>query len=166
MSSKEFTKEFVKGFDYELQNRQFALISMSGVARRLNGDHRAAFWGGYSRLERFNLPRYEQAALRWGMDAKPTAWTRARGTLIGATPTFMLHSLLKFAYPKTVKYLKELRRVRGMGPEDGKAFLDYMVDQEVFQIEMMQLALDSRFSEITPKLEHFFGKYEGEELFS
>ncbi|MER8041213.1 hypothetical protein ACWEP8_27050 [Streptomyces hydrogenans] len=160
------SKEFTKGFDYELQNRQFALISMSGVARRLDGDPRSSFWGGYSRLERFNVPRYEQAALRWGMDAKPTAWTRARGTLIGATPTFMLHSLLEFAYPRTVKYLEDLRRVRGTGPDDGLAFLDYMVDQEVVQIEMMQLALKGRFSEITPRLEEFFGRYEGEELFA
>ncbi|MFB7103708.1 hypothetical protein [Streptomyces hydrogenans] len=161
-----FSEGFTKGFAYELQNRHFALISMSGVARRLDGDPRSAFWGGYSRLERFNVPRYEQAALRWGMDAKPTAWTKARGTLVGATPEFMLHSLLKFAYPKTVKYLEELRRVRGLGPGDGKAFLDYMVDQEVVQIEMMRLALGGRYSEITPKLDEFFGTYENVELFS
>ncbi|MGW5780639.1 hypothetical protein [Streptomyces sp. NPDC003863] len=161
-----YSIEFREGFDYELQNRQFALISMSGVARRLHGDPQLSFWGGYSELERFNVPRYEQAAHRWGMNAKPTGWTKTRGTLIGATPKFMLRPLLKFAYPKTVKYLEDLRRVRGTGPKDGKAFLDYMVDQEVIQIEMMQLALSGRFSDIAPKLEEFFRKYENKELFS
>ncbi|WP_432062398.1 hypothetical protein [Streptomyces sp. S1] len=161
-----FSTQFTEGFDYELQNRRFALISMSGIARRLHGDPRISFWGGYSDLERFNVPRYEEAARRWGRSAKPTAWTRVRGALIGATPRFMLRPLLAFAYPKTVKYLEDLRRVRGTGPEDGKAFLDYMVDQEVVQIEMMRLALDDRFSEIAPKLEDFFSKYEDARLFS
>lgn len=161
-----YSKQFTEGFGYELQNRQFALISMSGVAKRLAGDPRLPFWKGYSELEHFNAPRYEEAARRWGMSAAPTAWTKARGALIGATPKFMLRSLLKFAYPKTVEYLEDLRRVRGTGPADGKVFLDYMVDQEVLQIEMMQLALNGRFSEITPKLEAFFRRYEGERLFS
>ncbi|MFF2777404.1 hypothetical protein ACFVU3_21135 [Streptomyces sp. NPDC058052] len=161
-----YSAEFSKGFDYELQNRQFALISMSGVARRLGRDPQVAFWGGYSELERFNVPRYEQAARKWGMNTEPTAWTKARGSLVGATPKFMLRSLLKFAYPRTVKYLDDLRRVRGAGPGDGRKFLDYMIDQEVVQIEMMRLALNQRFSEIAPELESFFRRYENEDLFS
>ncbi|MFE3455768.1 hypothetical protein ACFXJ8_43370 [Nonomuraea sp. NPDC059194] len=159
------SKEFTKAFEYELQNRAFALRAMFGIARRLHGDPQNDFWGGYARLERFNVPRYAEAAQRWGLDPQPQTWTRIRGTVIGATPKFMLRSLLKFAYPKTVEYLEELRRMRGLGPDDGKAFLDYVVDQEVVQIEMMQLALNERYPEITRNLEAFFQKYSDKDLF-
>ncbi|MFF0384179.1 hypothetical protein [Streptomyces sp. NPDC004286] len=159
------SEEFTKAFDYELQNRAFALLSMSGIARRLKGDPRNAFWDGYVKLEHFNAPRYAEAARRWGFGDQPTQWTKIRGALIGATPKFMLQSLLKFAYPKTVEYLEDLRRMRGVGPDDGKEFLDYVVEQEILQIEMMQLALNERYASITRNLESFFRKYRDTELF-
>ncbi|WP_435220542.1 hypothetical protein [Streptomyces sp. Tue6028] len=159
------SEEFTKAFDYELQNRAFAMLSMSGIARRLKGDPQNAFWSGYVKLEQFNAPRYAEAARRWGLDDQPTQWTKIRGKAIGATPKFMLRSLLKFAYPKTVEYLEDLRRMRGVGPDDGKAFLEYVVEQEILQIEMMQLAMNERYAGITRNLESFFQKYSDRELF-
>lgn len=157
--------EFDKGFQHELANRAFALRAMEGIARRLHRDPQLPFWDGYAALERFNLPRYEKAASRWGLEARPGWWTRTRGAAIGATPKPLLGRLLKFAYPKTVAYRDELRRLRGIGPEDGKVFLDYMVDQEDLQVEMMQLALDRRYAEVTPAVDAFFLKYRDREVF-
>ncbi|MFC9399235.1 hypothetical protein ACFTWS_39945 [Streptomyces sp. NPDC057027] len=160
-------KSFDQGFAHELQNRAFALRSMSGVARRLRGDGRTdlPFWEGYAELERFNVPRYAEAARRWNLSMQPSPWTKARAALVGSTPKFLLRRLLEFAHPKTVEYLEDLRRLRDAGPSDGRDFLEYMVQQEAVQIQMMKLALERRYSEIPTELDAFFLAHQERNLF-
>ncbi|MFD5695310.1 hypothetical protein [Streptomyces rubiginosohelvolus] len=157
--------EFTKGFQHELANRAFALRSTEGIAKRLHGDPRHAFWASYVKLERFNAPRYQQAATQWGLDAQPTLWTKARGAASGAAPKLLLTPFLKFAHPKTVEYLEDLRRLRAIGPPDGEAFLDYMVNQEALQVEMMQLALEKRYPEVARRVDEFLLKYRDQQTF-
>lgn len=159
------SEDFARGFRYELANRAFALRATNGVARRLDDDPRRCFWASYARLEQFNAPRYREAARRWGMDPSPRAWTRFRGAASGAAPKALLNPLLKLAHPMTVDYVAELRRLRTIGPEDGDAFLGYVVDQEVLQVEMMRLAIAGRHNEVVHLVESFLAKNRARRLF-
>ncbi|WP_431823758.1 hypothetical protein [Burkholderia sp. F1] len=152
------TDAFIKGFRYELANRAFALRAIARVARRLDGDARLPFWEAYLKLEQFNAPRYRAAARTWGLDAAPGWWTRGKAWAVGSVPKLLLTSLLKFVYSQTVPYLEELRNLRRIGPAEAHAFLDYVVDQEAVQVEMMRLALDGRHAEVTHHLDAFLRK--------
>ncbi len=159
------SREFARAFRHEIANRSWALRSTSGIARRLEADPSRAFWAAYVRLEEFNAPRYRRAAQRWGLDPDPGPWTRLRGAVSGAAPRVLIAPFLKYAYPKTVEYVEELRRLRDMGPGDGAAFLDYVVEQEVLQVHMMRLALEGRYAEVVALVEEFLLAHRAQRVF-
>lgn len=159
------SEQFTHGFRHELANRSFALRCTEVIVGHLHGDPRHAFWESYAELERFNAPRYAQAADRWGLNTQPSIWTRLRGATAGAAPKPRLTPLLKFAYPTTVAYLEELHRLRSIGTRDGKAFLDYMVNQEALQVEVLQLALTTRYQEAATRVDEFLAKHRHPPLF-
>lgn len=155
------TNTFIKGFKSEIQNRAFALRAIGRLAKRLDGDPRQVLWAAYLKLEVFNAPIYHHAAARWGMDATPGAGTRVKAWVISSVPKFLLGPFLRFVHSKTVIYCEELRKLRSIGPADSRDFLDYMVDQEDLQIEMMRLSLDGQDSVLTRKLDSFIQRYDG-----
>jgi len=159
------SEEFSRGFRHELANRAWALRSTSGIARRLEGNPSRAFWAGYVRLEEFNAIRYRQAAQHWGVPSKTRRWTRLRGAVSGAAPRAVVSRFLRYAYPKTAEYVDVLRRLRDIGPQDGAEFLDYMVEQEILQVEMMRLALAKRYGEVPPLVDEFLRAYRGHNPF-
>lgn len=155
------SKEFIKGFRHELANRAFAFLALERLVERLEGDERGLFWKTYLDLETFNRPRYETAAARWGLDVTPGILTRLKAWVVSSVPKKFRGLLLKFVYSETVKYLEWLRNLRRQGPAEAGKFLDYMVEQEEVQIEMMRMALSGRYSDITRRADDFFLKYNG-----
>ncbi|MCO5397797.1 hypothetical protein [Ralstonia soli] len=158
------TNTFTKGFRSEIQNRAFALRAIERLAKRLDGDPRQVLWAAYLKLEVFNAPIYQQAAARWGLDATPGAATLVKAWVIGSVPRFLLRPFLKYVHSQTVIYCEKLRKLRSIGPSDSLEFLEYMVDQEDFQIELMRLSLDGRDSILGNKIDAFIRKYEGKIL--
>ncbi|MDR0242187.1 MAG: hypothetical protein LBJ65_11360 [Burkholderia sp.] len=152
---------FAKGFKGEIQNRAFAIRAIGRLANRLDGDPRQPLWAAYLKLEEFNVPIYRQAAARWGLDVTPKAGTLIKAWMLGSVPKCLLGPFLKLVYSKTVVYCEELRRLRNIGPSDSRDFLDYMVDQEDLQIEMMRLSLDGQDAALARKIDSFFNKYDG-----
>lgn len=155
------SKKFISGFRHELANRAFALIAVRRMAERLQGDERRVFWKTYWDLERFNAPRYAAAARQWAPAFKPGLWPVLKAWLVSSVPNPLLGLLLKVVHRETVKYLKWLKALRDMGPADARLFLDYMIEQEELQIEMMQLALSDRYTDIVRRADKFFLKYSG-----
>ncbi|KEZ04298.1 hypothetical protein GQ57_19135 [Burkholderia sp. MSh2] len=153
------SNEFSKGFKGEIQNRAFALRAIGRLANRLEGDPRQPLWAAYLRLEEFNEPIYRQVAGRWGMDVTPGTGTLIKAWVLGSVPKFLLKPFLKLVYSKTVVYCDELRKLRSIGPSNSRDFLDYMVDQEDFQIEMMRLSLDGQDAVLARKIDSFVQKY-------
>ncbi|UTV59953.1 hypothetical protein [Burkholderia arboris] len=155
------SSQFAKGFKGEVQNRAFALRAIGRLANRLDGDPRQPLWAAYLKLEEFNAPVYRQAAARWGIGTTPGAGTRIKAWVIGSVPKCLLRPFLKFVHAKTVVYCDELRKLRNIGPSDSRIFLDYMVDQEDFQIELMRLSLDGQDAVLARKIDSFLEKYDG-----
>lgn len=154
------SSEFLDGFDGEIQNRAFALRAIGRLSNRLDGDPRQPLWAAYLKLEEFNEPIYHEAAARWAMDVTPRTGTLIKAWILGSVPKFLLRSFLKLVYSKTVKYCDELRKIRSIGPLSAKEFLDYMVDQEDFQIEMMRLSLDGKDVVLARKIDSFIATYD------
>ncbi|WP_322085239.1 hypothetical protein [Burkholderia sp. BCC1999] len=155
------TSHFARGFKGEIQNRAFAIRAIARLANRLDGDPRQSLWAAYLRLEEFNAPIYRQAAARWGLDVAPNTGTLLKAWVISSVPKLLLRPFLKLVYSKTVVYCEELRRLRNIGPSDCRDFLDYMVEQEDLQIEMMRLSLDGQDAVLARKVDSFVKKYDG-----
>lgn len=155
------SKKFLQGFDHELQNRAFAYLAITRMCERLQGDVRLVFWQSYLDLEVFNRPRYEAAALQWGLNTAPGAWTKVKAWLVSSVPKPLLGTLLTVVYKETLKYMRWLRMLRNEGPRDSASFLDYMIAQEEVQIEMMHMALGGRYGEIQAHAKRFFARHGG-----
>ncbi|WP_440466467.1 hypothetical protein ACKI1H_23000 [Pseudomonas sp. YH-1] len=153
------SKAFLKGFRHELANRSFALITVRRMAGRLEGDAWFAFWKTYWDLEVLNARRYEAAALIWGLDPAPGIATRLKARLVSSVPRFLMRSLVAYVHRETIAYAGWLRDLRKVGPTRASTFLDYMVEQEDLQIELMRLALEGRHGEIAARAEDFFLRY-------
>ncbi|AZC23950.1 MULTISPECIES: hypothetical protein [Pseudomonas] len=155
------SEAFIHDFARELANRAFALITVRRLCERLEGDKSQVFWKTYWDLELFNADRYGAAARHWGLDATPAAMTRLKAWLISSTPKVLLGALVRVFHKGTIDYVDWLRKLRQAGPVEARAFLDYMVEQEVLQVEMMQLAIAGRYSDIAQRADAFFLKYNG-----
>lgn len=146
---------FSAGFGYELANRVFARRSMALLAERTKQLDSAPFWQAYHRLEEFNAPRFAAAAERMKIAPSNLRVAQIRGWATGRTPHALLTELLRFAYPRTVEYAQDLRRLAADGPETERQFLDYMVRQEDLQVRMMHAALQKNYAQITTMVEEF-----------
>ncbi|HHK0531378.1 MULTISPECIES: hypothetical protein [Pseudomonas] len=153
------SKKFLKGFKHELANRAFALMTVRRMAGRLEGDPWFSFWKTYWDLEVLNARRYEAAALIWGLDPAPGFATKLKAWLVSSVPRCLMVVLVKFVLKETVAYAEWLRDLCSEGPSGASAFLDYMVEQEDLQIELMRMALAGRHREIAGYAEDFFLKY-------
>lgn len=154
MSDKIY-QEFLKGFKFEVDNRIFALRAIARIANRTRGTPEGVFWDCYLRLEHHSELYYIKMARKWGIDPTPKILVRLKSFVIGNTPKILLNSLLAYVHPKTIFYLSKLKKVRDIGPDLECDFLNYMVAQEVTQIEMMRLALVGDYSYIPIYLDEF-----------
>jgi hypothetical protein len=152
---------FLKGLRHELANRAFARAAVTRMARRLEGQPAHPFWQAYAELEAFNQPRYQAAAERWGLDPTPRLATRLKAWLVSSVPRPLQGLLLRLVHRETVKYMAWLQGLGRSGPADARRFLGYMLDQEQLQLEMMGLALNGRYRDVTGRADAFFRKYNG-----
>ena len=86
---------------------------------------------------------------------------RLKALAVSSLPARLHGPLLRFIYRETLKYLEWLKKLRQQGPANARRFLEYMVEQEEVQLEMMRLALAGRYAEIARCADDFFLKYDG-----
>lgn len=148
---------FEQGFRAELANREFARIGMAATAIRTEKHETAPFWRAYDRLERFNAPRYRAAAQRLGISDSTGAGARLRGRLVGWMPNSLRRESIRFAFPRTVEYVEDLRRLAAIGPTSEADFFDYMLRQEELQVNMMEAMLRGRNVAAESLVDRFIG---------
>ncbi len=146
---------FIKGFKHEQANRAFAMRSAERLSKRLEGDVQHPFWQAYLRLEQFNAPRYQAAALAWDLDSNTGWWPEVKAWVVGLAPKILMEPALKITHTSTVRYVETLRDLQRIGPADSQDFLNYMVAQEILQVEMMELALRGEYVEIVRRVDDF-----------
>lgn len=152
--------KFEKLLRKELENRAFAIRGIKRLADRMPAaDPRRVLWTTYYELEEFNVPRYAAAARRLGITYSPGIWTKAKAWAIGSTPIVLHDLLLKTVLQLTIKYLESLKELKAAGPPAENEFLQYVVDQEVVQIDMMKCGVRGSYSEIPDLFRSFKSKY-------
>jgi len=151
--------EFLAGFEHEVANRAFALRSAQRLSTRMADTEYAGFWSAYLRLEQFNAPVYDEVAVKWGISTDPAFWTRFRAWAVSLTPEPMMTMALESTLARTRAYVITLQELQSIGPEDDRAFLEYMVAQEQLQVEMMRLALAGSSEEIPALVDAFISQY-------
>lgn len=149
------TDEFIKGFKHELSNRAFALRTAERLSKRLEGDEQHTFWQAYLKLEQFNLLRYQAAAFNWDLDSNTGWWPEIKAWIVSWAPSALMEPALKATHASTVRYVETLRSLQQIGPADSQDFLNYMVAQEILQVEMMELALRGEYAEIMKHVDDF-----------
>ena len=150
---------FEDGFRYELANRDFSRIGMTKLRSRTRERPDADFWGSYARLEEFNRPIYRAACRRMGIIYSTSPATRLRGLALGSAPLVVLPEVLRIAYPRTVEYLEDIRRLRQAGPEREGEFLRYMDEQEEIQVSMMHDALRRDYEACRRRVDDFIADW-------
>lgn len=153
------SNKFMKGMKYEIANRAFALNAIERISNRVKGRPEYVFWSSYVELEKFSAPKYFEFAKKIGLDPSPSAYTRIRAWSTNLIPTLLFGSTLKLVYVLTKAYLNDLKKVRDLGNSEDMKFLDYMIAQEELQIELMELAIEKKYSEIRSKTTDFIDLY-------
>lgn len=152
-------QEFIDGFQYEIANRSFSLMTSKQMIEKFDGEPMQIFWKSYQRLEQFNVEQYARVVNQFGLNMQPELWAEGKAYLLGLLPKIFIDFALQSALNKTKIYVDKLSYLRGIGPESDIDFLDYMVAQESLQVEMMQLALDGRYQDSQILVDLFIDKF-------
>lgn len=132
---------FVDGFRSEIANRNFARLVTEKLATTAAEDQGRALWSAYHSLEVFNLSIYHPVATQWGLDTTVGHVTRLKAEVLARFPQALHPWLLSSTLKRTKDYMITLEALQTIGPDSEHWFLQYMVDQEALQIDMMEKAI-------------------------
>jgi len=154
------SKEFIKLFDYEIQNRAFALNTMKTAAED-SANRALPFFKAYLALEELNQKLYSPIATKHELNMMPRWWTRTRTTL-GLWGAALLPDVgLKVAHRITVDYVPQLEELESLSPEEDKAFFNYVVAQEKAQADASGMILKGNVEQAAGILKSFVQKHKG-----
>lgn len=135
---------FTDKLQYELNNRAFALASMTKAVTKAAPSNALEFWQAYRSLEVLNQQKHRLIAEKYGLEPEQFVVmfkVHATELLISLFPDKMMEGLTT----ATAEYVGELKVLRELSPKEDRAFFDYAVAQEQAQAEALQHALAGRF---------------------
>jgi len=154
-SESDMNKEFLELFDYEIQNRAFALKSFDGIlADDLENTNRA-FYEAYHALELVNQKKYRPVAKKYDLDMAPRWWTRTRTSLGLVVGKIFQDSLMKVMHNATVKYVGKLQRLEHLAPDEDKPFFTYVVAQEQAQADAIGFLISGELEKAVKRIDDF-----------
>ena len=130
---------FLNHFEYEVQNRAFALLSTDKARFETKNTEFHQFWSTYFELEKLNQLKYKPYAEKYQI--KMDAGFSARVKLYFASlsmklfPTFVLNAMTD----ATIKYVEKLETLKELSPPEDSTFFDYVIRQERVQAEALTL---------------------------
>ena len=130
---------YMKHLKYEYNNRTFAYISMKKAAQVLEGEPAGSFYQAYFDMEVISQTIYKSYAISLDFNYQPNWFTRFRGHLGGFAThfiTFRPQSLINIIEP----YIVKLEQLRDLADSQHRGFFDYVVAQEMAQLEASQVA--------------------------
>ncbi|WP_390617601.1 hypothetical protein [Maricurvus nonylphenolicus] len=152
------SKEFINLFDYEIQNRAFALASMEALVRTGDVNPNLEFFKAYLELEKLNQKKFSPVASKHQLSVEPRWWTRTRTRLGMCMSNIMPETSLKVIHKATVKYVAQLQALEAVSPEQDKAFFAYVVAQEQAQADAVGLLLAGEPDQGTALLTQFIAE--------
>ena len=135
---------FEKIFQYELNNRAFAYISVTSLAEKMAETEQADFWHAYARMEQLSQPRYQKASEKYGLKVnsflvKLKVW--------GTDLAFMLFpkKMLSIMTDATHAYVEKLKPLPDLARLEDREFFEYVVAQEQAQAHALTHAVGERY---------------------
>jgi len=148
-------KAFMKLFNYELQNRAFALMAMENSVVSRKGEADETFWQAYLALERLNQKKFAPYAEKYGTTMEATFYTKLRTSLGGFVGGLFPETAMKAMTKATIKYVAKLEELETLAPQEDKAFFRYVVLQEQAQADAMVLFTEQKIEQAAAVLAGF-----------
>ena len=135
----EHQEAFLKLFDREVQNRAFALLSMTAISENVTEDGDKTFYNAWVTFEEFLQKQYKPYANKHGLSQEPrgTAKTQAFfGKL--ASDILPKKKFYKTMLNQTKDYLEKLKKLPEYATNEDLEFARFVVEQEEVQIQVIE----------------------------
>ncbi len=151
----EYNPRFIKLFNYEVQNRIYALHSVSKIEKASSQTPTAAFWTAYKNLEIYNQEVYQSIAKRYEIDTDTSCLTHIKihgSSLLGRLFPQSAQASIRDA---TIAYVRKLEELESLAPKQHQNFFQYVVEQEKAQAQGLTLLTAGKTDEATAVLTDF-----------
>ena len=148
-------KKFMELFDMEVQNRAFALKAFNANnSASTEGDK--IFFGAWLEFEQFLQQKYAPFAEKYELSQKPRSMANIQAGLGEIALNILPDSVMREGMRnQTIKYLEKLKELQHVAPKDDAGFFDFVVKQEVLQIDALQFWIDEKYEEAAKLLRNF-----------
>ncbi len=152
----ERQEAFIQLFDKEVQNRAFALLSMSAIAEKVTEDGDKTFYNAWVAFEEFLQTKYKPYADKHELSQEPrgTAKTQAFfGKL--ASDILPKKKFYKMMLDQTEDYLEKLKKLPEYATNEDLEFARFVVKQEEAQIQAIAHRIEGENQEAADVLADF-----------
>jgi len=152
----EQQESFLQLFDKEVQNRAFALLSMSAISEKVTEDGDKVFYQGWVAFEEFLQKKYKPYADKHGLSQEPRSIARTQaffGKL--ASDVLPKKKFYKTMLNQTEDYLEELKMLPEYAAKEDLDFARFVVAQEEAQIEAIKHRIKGENQEAADVLADF-----------
>ena len=154
----EKQEEFVKLFDYEVQNRALALISLQNLSKDEENPVKKEFWDAYLALECLNQKRYQPFANKYSITQEPKFMASLKASLLVKANDWFPSYIWETIHDAGSKYVEKLEEMATLADEDDKDFFSYVVSQERVQVEAIRLMINGKVQQAVELLSDFVAK--------
>ncbi len=130
LSPSEMTREFLDTLKAEYVNRSFAYLVVERMARSDSMPEARRYWDQFLELEKQNFDKYLENATTFSINPEPGIWTKIRSIVVSTALQIAPQTVMGMLLDNTIVYIRQLERLREIGPPDHQEFLDYIVAQE------------------------------------
>ena len=135
----ERQEAFIKLLDKEVQNRAFALLSMSSISEKVTEDGDTTFYNGWVAFEEFLQKKYKPYANKHGLSQEPRGTAKVQA-FFGKLASDILpkKKFYKTMLSQTEDYLEELKKLPEYATDEDREFARFIVEQEEVQIQAIK----------------------------
>lgn len=152
----ERQEAFIKLFDKEVQNRAFALLSMSAISEKATEDGDTTFYNGWVAFEKFLQTKYKPYADKHGLLQEPRG-TAKINAFFGELASDILpkRKFYKAMLSQTEDYLEKLKKLPEYATDEDLEFARFVVAQEEAQIQAIKHRIKGENQEAADVLADF-----------
>ena len=147
---------FIQLFDKEVQNRAFALLSMSAISEKVTADGDKTFYNAWVAFEEFLQKKYKPYADKHGLSQEPRGTAKAQA-FFGELASDILpkKKFYKTMLSQTKDYLEKLKRLPEYATNEDLEFARFVVKQEEVQIQAIEHRIKGENQEAADVLADF-----------
>ncbi|MCI4670503.1 MAG: hypothetical protein MRZ79_20370 [Bacteroidia bacterium] len=147
---------FIQLFDREVQNRAFALLSMSAISEKAVSDGDKTFYNQWVVFEEFLQKKYKPYADKHGLSQEPRSKAKAEA-FFGKLASDILpkKKFYKTMLDQTKDYLEKLKKLPEYATKEDMEFAHFVVKQEEAQVQAIEHRIKGKNQEAADVLANF-----------